>query len=131
MSRSKEVAWAYFQYLSEGSLDAAAALLHDDGTWWTCGSRRTIAMEKHKRLFPKALSMVPMQFTFRTAVEEGDRVVLELESHAMMPDGRSYDNVYSFVMTLRDGLIYEVREYSDSAYVALMAPTMKALYAEG
>jgi len=126
-----ELAWAYFEHLGAGALEAAAALLDDEGTWWTCGSRDTKPMALHKELFPKAMAMVPFTFTKRQAFAEGDRVLLELESHAVMPDGEPYENVYAFVITMRDGLMFEVREYSDSLYVSQRAPAMKALYAGG
>lgn len=131
MASKTEIAWSYFEHLTNGELDAAAALLDDEGTWWTCGSRDTKPMAVHKELFPKAMAMVPFRFTLRQAVAEGDTVVLELESHAVMPDGEPYDNVYSFIITMRGDLLSEVREYSDSLYVSQRAPAMKALYAGG
>ncbi|MDQ7903732.1 AMP-binding protein [Phytohabitans sp. ZYX-F-186] len=122
------LAWSYFQRLNEGRLDEAADLLDDEGTWWTCGSRRELPMATHKRLFPAALRAAPMRFVLRGAVERGDQVVLELESHADLPDGAAYHNVYAFVVTVRSGRLWQVREYFDTAHLAAVAPSLKRAY---
>lgn len=125
---NKLIAWSYFDLLSQDRFGEAAALLIDGGTWWTCSARTPRSMRDHKELFPKVLAMVPMRFTLHRAIAEGDVVVLELESHATMPDGQLYNNVYSFVMTLWDGRILHAREYSDTESVAATAPAMMALF---
>lgn len=124
----KLIAWSYFDLLSQDRFDDAAALLLDGGTWWTCSARTPRTMREHKKLFPKALEMVPMRFTLQRAIEEGDVVVLEVESRATLPDGELYNNVYSFVMTMWDGRILHAREYSDTASVAASAPAMMAAF---
>jgi ketosteroid isomerase-like protein len=48
---------------------------------------------------------------------DGDCVVVEHTGRNATPDGRAYDNNYCWVLTLRDGLIREVREYMDTQLV--------------
>ena len=48
---------------------------------------------------------------------DGDYVVVEHTGRNATPDGRTYDNNYCWVLTLRDGLIREVREYMDTQLV--------------
>ena len=122
------LAWSYFQHLNEGRVDEAADLLDDEGTWWTCGSRRELPMLTHKRLFPAALRAAPMRFVLRGAVEQGDNVVLEVESRADLPDGATYHNVYAFVITIRSGRFWQVREYFDTAHLAEVGPSIKKAY---
>jgi len=124
-----ELAWSYFALLGDGDVEGAAALLDDDGTWWTCGGRQEIPMRRHKELFPQVMSRLPLAFERRSTLVAGDTVVLELRSHAELPDGQRYDNVYAFVVETRDGRLLHVREYNDTAHLAKVAPAIKALYA--
>lgn len=126
-----EVAWGYFAHLSAGELDEAAALLADEGSWWTCGSRRAVPMAEHKVLFRQVLAAVPMRFTHVATHVAGDRVILEAESHAPLPDGGELHNVYAFIVTVEDGRIAHVREYDDTATLAEMAPRLRTFYADG
>jgi len=46
-------------------------------------------------------------------VAEGDQVAAELRAHAVTKAGRTYDNRYHMLYTLRDGQIAAVREFTD------------------
>ena len=48
---------------------------------------------------------------------DGECVVVEHTGRNATPDGRVYDNNYCWVITLRGGLIREVREYMDTQLV--------------
>ena len=50
-------------------------------------------------------------------IAEGDCVAVEHSGLNQTPDGRSYNNNYCWVLTLRDGRITEVREYMDTQLV--------------
>jgi len=57
-------------------------------------------------------------------------VVLELESHAELPGGEQYDNRYCYVVTVVDGALHHVREYSDTAYGdRALTPEVQELFA--
>lgn len=119
---NKDIAWAYFEHLNHGRFDEAFALFAPDGKWWVSSRRcatSTATMEAPTR---ELFSVVPMQFTLHGAIEEGDQVALEIESHAPLPGGKLYNNVYCFVFTVRDGDIVEVHEYADTAYAAAALP---------
>jgi ketosteroid isomerase-like protein len=60
-----------------------------------------------------------------TLTAEGDRVAAELEGYAVCAaTGRTYNNLYFYLMYFRDGKIRELREYQDTlhAYDVWMAP---------
>jgi ketosteroid isomerase-like protein len=122
LSANRDVAWAYFERLNEGRMDDALALLGDDGTWWNSLQRATTPMPRVKAATPEVLRIVPMQFTLLASVEEGDVVCLEIESHATTPDGRPYNNVYCYLMTVRDGKIVRVREHADTHHALEVLP---------
>ena len=48
---------------------------------------------------------------------EGDRAAIECRSSAPLPDGTNYENRYHYLFIVRDGLVVEVREFLDSAYL--------------
>lgn len=50
-------------------------------------------------------------------IAQGDSVMVEATSHAVLANGRVYHNRYIFLFHFTGDLIREVREYSDSAHV--------------
>ena len=122
-------AWAFFERLGEGRIDDALALLDDAGTWWHVRTRQAYPMPDHKRVLARAWSIVPLRFTLHRTVEDGGDVVLELESHAELPDGGGYNNRYCYVITVVDGALRHVREYSDTAYGdRALTPEVQAMF---
>ncbi len=61
-----------------------------------------------------------LQLTPKSMVAEGDRVAVELSGHAVLKDGRSYDNLYHVLLTFRDGQIIAAREYHDTLYAKIV-----------
>jgi len=45
-------------------------------------------------------------------------VAVESRGDNLSVDGTPYDNSYCLVLQLRDGMILEMREYMDTAYIA-------------
>jgi ketosteroid isomerase-like protein len=115
MASSSDIAWSYFELLSEGRLEEAVELLDDDGSLWNSGTRTAMPFRELKDNVRKLWDQVPMRFVRHDAWGAGDRAVLELESHATRPDGTPYNNVYCFVVTIADGKITQLREYTDYA----------------
>ena len=61
--------------------------------------------------------MKPIQLEVVCLVAEGNRVVLEMKTDAMLKNGKRYDNAYSLIFELKDGKFTEAREYSCSNLV--------------
>jgi ketosteroid isomerase-like protein len=57
-----------------------------------------------------------LRMTVKSAVAEGDKVALEVESHGELTNGRLYSQQYHFLLEFRDGKICAVREYPDTRY---------------
>lgn len=130
-SSNVDVAWSYFDHLNEGRVEDAIAVLDPAGTWWTCGSRRERTMAEHIELFPSVLQVVPMRYELLRGHDAGDVAVLEMSSHADLSGGRRFNNVYAFVVTVREQRLRHVREYNDTAHLLEVAPDIKAMYAAG
>ena len=58
------------------------------------------------------------RFDVRTTLIGEDVICKETEMSAIAPDGRTYQNDYTFFFVVRDGLIHEVREHVDTRYAA-------------
>jgi ketosteroid isomerase-like protein len=52
-----------------------------------------------------------------SVVAEGNRVVLEMQTDAMLRNGKRYDNAYSLIFEVENGKVTEAREYSCSNLV--------------
>lgn len=53
-------------------------------------------------------------------VAEDDKFATEIRSHANLTDGRTYENQYHMLFTLRSGKIVEVKEYADTLLITNM-----------
>jgi hypothetical protein len=51
-------------------------------------------------------------------IGKGDLVAVETHGTGTFRNGRPYDNRYAWIVEIRDGMIYAIREYMDTAYIA-------------
>jgi hypothetical protein len=56
----------------------------------------------------------PLKIWIVDMTAEGEKVAVEAESMGEMKSGKIYNNAYHFLFRIRDGKIYNVREYSCS-----------------
>ena len=125
LDANKQLAAKLFDRISANDIPGALDTLADDATWWIAGKPDAQpASGLHDKawiagLFQRMTSQLdgPMRMTVRGLVAEGDKVAAEVEGHGTLRDGRSYDQEYHFLMTLRDGKISAVREYLDTQQV--------------
>ena len=54
---------------------------------------------------------------FKEFISKGNLVACETHTTGTFMDGRPYDNLYCWVLEIRGGLIYRLREYMDSYYI--------------
>jgi uncharacterized protein len=123
---TREVVTAYVHALQRGDLNALRRSFAPNATWslrgglpvsgtWTGADgildgflARVVA-----RLDPSA----PVSQDLHRIIADGEYAVAEWTSHARARDGRAYDNDYAVVFHVVDGLIAEVTEYFDTAYM--------------
>jgi uncharacterized protein len=60
----------------------------------------------------------PITIRVGAVTAEEDRVCIEGESEAKLANGKTYNNWYHFLITLRDGQVISAKEYADSLHVA-------------
>jgi ketosteroid isomerase-like protein len=122
---NKDIAREYFERFSRGDIAGALDLVDDDVRWWLAGKpdRLPVAGWHTKATFARLIGRTlegvrdGVALTVTSAIGEGDRVALEVVSHAELLDGRAYDNEFHILMELSDGKIRYVREYHDTQHV--------------
>ena len=104
---------------------AFAALMHAEATYWTLGKPHLFAYcgEKSREaicayMASPSIFVGGVETTFGDITAEDDRVALEAETKGTLPDGRVYTNMYHYLFTFRDGLVWRVKEYLDTQSAA-------------
>lgn len=119
---NKALVTKFWDAFSASKFDAALGMLSDDATWWVAGSTALsgkYTKPEFKELLgnvtgsaPQGIKVTPKQLT-----AEDNRVSVEAESYAEISNGKTYRNIYHFMMECRDGKICAVREYLDTEHV--------------
>ncbi|MCC7461158.1 MAG: nuclear transport factor 2 family protein [Gammaproteobacteria bacterium] len=128
-TRQEQIVLDFFRILSSGDLEAIRKTLHPDAEWRPMvenipgagvhGPRDAIV---DQFLAPVRGMFAPgdPKTTVNTLASAGDFVMCESRGLGRLADGRTYDNRYAWAVEIRDGLVYRIREYMDSHYVATL-----------
>lgn len=120
--RNKEIVRRYFDILSRNDIPAMLELYADDMKLRVPGETLisgTFGKEQLGKFAASVLDTFPqgLKFVVHGMTAEGDRVAVEAESIGVHKSGRPYNNLYHFLIRLRDGKIIESREYLDTQLV--------------
>ncbi|MGC0362129.1 ketosteroid isomerase-like protein [Rhodococcus sp. 27YEA15] len=128
-TRNKEIVAQFCTTFSTGDVDAildyfaADALWHITGSIATSGDYDMVAFREFVTGVGQIAEGGAITFTYVDSIAEGDRVAAEITSTAVFVNGRTYSNEYSWHVEIRDGKIWRLREYQDTAHtVAVLAP---------
>lgn len=127
-AENKALVTRFWEAFSAGRMDEALAMLAEDATWWVGGTTAlsgTYTKPQFAALLGQVTQQMPhgVQVTPTQLTAEDDRVSVEAKSYGEVDNGRVYQNVYHFMMVVRDGHITAVREYLDTEHVtATFAP---------
>jgi len=72
----------------------------------------TALMQSVRELVSGPLNMYPKAWTI-----EGNRVAVEVESSAVLNNGRTYNNLYHYLIVIKNGKIKTIKEYADTDQV--------------
>ncbi|MFI0355664.1 nuclear transport factor 2 family protein [Actinomadura sp. 9N407] len=125
---SKRVVQDAWRAFASHDAERISAFFTEDAEWLApAGNATAIALDAPSHMagrkaivafladdFPR-LFVRDVAVTFHGFHAEGDHVIVEETMSAVLADGNTYINDYCFVFELRDGLIYRVREYMDTA----------------
>lgn len=113
--RPGEILRRFWDLVADRRYDDAVALLDPAGTFFS-RPIGTVPMEAFIYIMRAVQGSAPMTFSFQTEMENGNSAMMEMEGFGTFPSGELYNNNYVWVAEVRDGLIHNLREYSDSAY---------------
>lgn len=121
---NKKLVLSFFENFSAGKANEFLAQMSDTATWKAMAKPGELPipdiMTKAQfgelikgigTMLPKGLRLTPQALT-----AEGDRVAVEAESYGETISGKVYNNLYHFLIEVRDGKIQAVREYTDTIH---------------
>lgn len=132
----KAVLCGFWRALCEKRFSEARALLAPGATW-NHRSVGTVPALPMVDAIAQTFGYLTVHMSFPTVIAEGATVALVAEGEGQFANGVQYNNHYCFVAVVRDGLIYNVREFTDTLLVAetfgknLPADVLRKLFANG
>lgn len=126
LESNKKLAADFFAHFKRKDVAGALAMMTDDATWWIGGKPALFpvcGLKTKAQIGELLMSLVPttkdgLAITPKGMVAEGDKVAVEAESYGILGNGRTYNNEYHFLLTVRDGKIAAVKEYLDTMHTA-------------
>lgn len=123
---NKKLVTEFFAHFKRKEVKEVLDKMTPDATWWIGGKPDLFPLcgTKSKAEIGEILmSLVPttkdgLSITPSGMVAEGDKVAVEAESLGVLGNGRTYNNFYHFLITVRDGKIAAVKEYLDTMHTA-------------
>ena len=120
---NKAIVARFFEIFSSGDVAALLDAMAEGSSWWVSGRLEGMSGRYDKATFGplvEGAKAIYRNGTLRISpvsmIAEGDRVAVEAQGYAELADGRVYDPQYHFLVTLRDGKVFEVREYMDTLH---------------
>ncbi len=120
----------WFDRLSAGDFPALRSMLHRESTWTVqvrgiqgAGVHKGPAGIIDKFLMPVRLGLFEEgdpKMLIDNVVSKGATVAVECRGAGRMKNGTVYDNVYCWLVDVKDGQIFAIREYMDSYYVSTL-----------
>lgn len=120
---NKAVVARFFETFSSGNVQAMLDAMADGGSWWVSGRLEGMSGRYDKASFGPLVEGAKaiyksggLVITPVSMIAEGDKVAVEATGFAELTDGRTYEPQYHFLITVRDGKVFEVREYMDTQH---------------
>ncbi len=114
--------------LNSDDLEKMRAFFHPDATWTPMAKPGIPGAGVHrgrKGIVDEFLGPVRGLFadgdpqnTIENIFGKGAFVAVETHGTGTFRNGRDYDNRYAWIVEIRDDIIYAIREYMDTAYIA-------------
>jgi len=125
--RNEQLVEKFFATLSTGDLDRLRPLFHENASWAVMAKAIPGAGEKKGReaILKEFLAPVRGLFedgdpkvTVKRMISKGSLVAVESAASGRLKNGKVYDNVYAWMIEIRDDKIFSIHEYMDSYYVS-------------
>ena len=128
-TKQEQVVLDFFRILSTGELEAIRKTLHPDAEWRPMVenipgagiySPRDVIIDTFLAPVRGMFAPGDPKTTVNSIVSAGDFVMCESRGLGKLADGRTSDTRSAWALELKDGLVYRLREYMDSHYVATL-----------
>jgi uncharacterized protein len=130
-ARNIELLKEYLGALQNSDVEKMASMLAPDATYWI--SPGTAFSGTHDKasflaLLPGLIEAQsqPINLEYGDITAQDDRVAIVACGHMPLKAGGSYDNVYHWLFTFRNGKIVHVKEFFDALAVLKAFPTQEA-----
>lgn len=128
-SKNEKLVRRFFEEaLNSGDLEKIRSCFHPEATWTPMTKANIPGMGVHrgrKGIVDEFLAPVRGLFVegdpknrIENLFGKGDFVLVETHGTGTFRNGRSYDNRYAWIVEVKDGMIFAIREYMDTAYIA-------------
>ena len=117
----------FIDCLNREALDDLRPILHPDATWkpmTTSDIPGAGGHSGHKGIIDDFLKPVRGLFEGKDPQNEihslfskGDMVAAETHGTGKLKNGKIYDNRYAWLIEIKDGKIWQIREYMDTAFI--------------
>ncbi|HEY8380568.1 MAG TPA: nuclear transport factor 2 family protein [Microvirga sp.] len=123
---NKQKVREYLVHFGDAAIPELLDAMSEDATWWIIGKPHlfpgagTKSRADMERIWGSLFRHMKNGLAMNVIgmVAEGDKVAVEIRSHADLTDGRVYENQYHMLFTLERGKIVEVKEYADTLLIA-------------
>lgn len=122
-AENKAIVARFFETFSSGDVPALLDAMADAGSWWVSGRLEGMSGRYDKASFGTLVEGAKaiyksggLTITTVSMIAEGERVAVEATGFVELTDGRTYSPQYHFLVTVRDGKVFEVREYMDTQH---------------
>lgn len=125
-TENEQLVRRFFATLSSGDLEALRPLFHVDASWEATAKSIPGAGITRGRdpiiddfLAPVRGLFVPgdPKVEILNMFSSGPWVAAETVARGKLANGKDYHNRYAWIFEIRDGLVFAIREYMDSAYI--------------
>lgn len=122
---NKNLIRLFLSHFEKGNVNHILENMSDDATWWVNGKPHLFPFAglktkaEMRSVFHELFALFDggLKMELQSAISEGDAVAVEARSRGVTKSGKLYENGYHFLFRLRNGLITEVREYTDPMHV--------------
>jgi uncharacterized protein len=116
MTSNTDIAIAYLDRVQAIDTDGMRAMYHPDASIWIPG-RGTMNRDELCALLGSVKALFvdgSMKFERVGTIAEGEMVAVQVKGGGDLAKGGRYENDYCFVFRMKDGLIADLKEYTDS-----------------
>ena len=124
--QNEQIVRNFFKILSTGELESIRKTLHADASWTPMvknvpgagvHARRDVIVDKFLAPVRGLFEDGDPKTTIDNIFAKGNVVCVESRGKGKLRNGKIYDNQYCWVIEVKDGLVWRIREYMDSHYV--------------